>query len=168
MSREDVTVLDIGAGYGRLAYRASKSMPGLKKYLCADAVPYSTFISEFYLRYRNVEEKTQAIALDHIEQVLTTKKIDLAVNIHSFSECRLEAIEWWVSRLAHAKVQYLFIVPNAFQSDGTLLETNDQKDFSPILSRFGYVLLACEPKYRDPLVQKYAVSPTHYFLFKLG
>jgi hypothetical protein len=166
MSRQDIIVLDIGAGYGRLAHRASTSVLGLSEYLCVDAIPYSTFISEFYLRYRNTD-KVQVIALDQFEQTLTTKKIDIAVNIHSFSECRLEAIEWWVSRLARAKVDHLLIAPNALRSDGELLQTNDRKDFLPLLEKYGYRLLVREPKYRDPLVQKYAISPTHYFLFKL-
>jgi hypothetical protein len=168
MSRRDVTVLDIGAGYGRLAYRVSTSVPGLREYLCVDAVPYSSFISEFYLRYRNAGDKTQVIELDQFERALTTKKIDIAVNIHSFSECRLAAIEWWVSRLARAEVAHLLIVPNALQSVGEVLHTNDQNDFSPILRKYGYRLLTREPKYRDPLLQKYAISPTHYFLFALG
>ena len=93
MTRRDITVLDIGSGYGRLAHRMSTSVPGLTEYLCADAVPESTFISDFYLRYRNVDHKTKVIALDQLEQILTTNRIDIALNIHCFSECRLEAIE---------------------------------------------------------------------------
>jgi SAM-dependent methyltransferase len=155
MSRREITVLDIGAGYGRLAYRMSTSVPGLKEYLCVDAVPESTFISDFYLRYRNANHKTKVIALDQFEQVLTAKKIDLALNVHSFPECRLEAVEWWISRLAGAEINRLFIV------------TDDGNDFSPILSRYGYKLLVHEHKYSDPIVQKYAVFPADYFLFGL-
>jgi hypothetical protein len=35
----------------------------------------------------------EVVALDEIERSLATKKIDIAVNIYSFPECRLEAIE---------------------------------------------------------------------------
>jgi hypothetical protein len=167
MSRQDVTLLDIGAGYGRLAYRASAAVPGLRKYLCADAVPYSTFISEFYLRYRNALEKTQVIALDEFEQVLADTKIDIAVNIHSFSECRLEAIEWWISRLARAETKYLMIAPNAVQAGGMILLTNDGNEFLPIINKYGYQLLISEPKYLDPIIQEYAVESTFYYLFEL-
>jgi hypothetical protein len=51
------------------------------------------------LRYRKAIGNTEVVALDEIERSLATKKIDIAVNIHSFPECRLKAIEWWVSRL---------------------------------------------------------------------
>jgi hypothetical protein len=162
MSRSDLTMLDIGAGYGRLAYRASTAVPGLKQYLCADAVPCSTFISEFYLRYRKTTGNTEVVALDEIERRLARKKIDIAVNIHSFPECRLEAIEWWVSRLARSHVKHFMV-----NCESQKLQTDDQKDFSPILERHGYRLLAREPKYRDPVIQKYAIAPDHYFFFEL-
>jgi hypothetical protein len=165
MTRSNVTILDIGAGYGRLAYRAAAGMPGLKEYLCTDAVPYSTFISEFYLRHRQVADRARVIPLDEIEKALASRKIDIAVNIHSFSECRLEAIEWWVSRLARAGVKNLLIAPN--KSSGQRLQTNDLKDFTPILEKHGYRLMVCEPKYRDPVVQQYGISPTYHFLFEL-
>jgi hypothetical protein len=167
MSRRDLNILDIGAGYGRLAHRASASIPGLIEYLCVDAVPHSTFISEFYVRYRNVE-RVCVVALDEIEQILTTKRIDIAVNVHSFSECQVEAIEWWVGRLAKAGVTYLFIVPNMLISNGALLQTNSREDLLPILHKHGYRPLACEPKYRDPVIQRYAMSPAYHFLFELG
>ena len=166
MAHREITLLDIGAGYGRLAYRMSTSVPGLKEYLCADAVPVSTFISDFYLRYRKADQKTKVIALDQLEQALTARKIDIALNIHSFSECSLQAIEWWVSRLAVAEVNHLFIVPNQ-DSSGTVLISNDGSDFLPILSRYGYKLLVHEYKYSDPTVRNYAASPKNYFLFGL-
>jgi hypothetical protein len=162
MSRPDVTILDVGAGYGRLAYRISATVPGLKQYICADAVPYSTFISEFYLSYRKVADKTQVVALDEIEQSLVNKTIDIAVNICSFPECRLEAIEWWINRLARWNVKHFLV--NCINEK---LKTNEQKDFSHILEKHGYRLLTREPKYRDSALQKYAIAPSHYFLFEL-
>jgi hypothetical protein len=162
MTRSDVSILDIGAGYGRLAYRASMAIPGLRLYLCVDAVPYSTFISDFYLRYRRATEKTKVIPLDEIELSLATNKIDIAVNICSFPECRLEAIEWWISRLERYKIKHLMV-----NCEGESLINNNQEDFSSILEKHGYRLLTREPKYRDPVVQRYAVAPNHYFLFQL-
>ena len=168
MSCREITVLDIGAGYGRLAYRMSTSVPGLKNYLCADAVPESTFISDFYLNYRNADHKTKVIALDQVEQGLTAQKVDLGLSIHSFSECSLKAIEWWVSRLGGANVTNLFIVASDTARTGVPLRSAEGNDFSPILSHYGYKLLAHEPRYSDPVVQKYALSPADYFLFGLG
>jgi hypothetical protein len=42
-SRENVCILDIGAGYGRLAHRTVTALPNVR-YLCTDAVAVSTFI----------------------------------------------------------------------------------------------------------------------------
>jgi hypothetical protein len=36
----------------------------------------------------------------------------IAVNIHSFSECAIEAVDYWMSRCAELKIEYLFIVPD--------------------------------------------------------
>jgi hypothetical protein len=163
MSRPQLRILDIGAGYGRLAHRAATAIPGLEQYLCTDAVPYSTFISEFYLRYRKATDKAEVVPLDEIETRLAATDIDVALNIHSFPECRLPAIEWWLSRLARRRIPYLMLVCISPQ-----LENYDRQDFSAILDSHGYRLMIHEPKYRDPLVQQYAMAPDHYFLFELG
>ena len=52
-----VNVLDIGAGYGRLAHRMIDALPGIGNVYCTDFIPESTFISEYYLRFRNVDHK---------------------------------------------------------------------------------------------------------------
>jgi hypothetical protein len=79
-----VKALDIGGGYGRFAYRLTTAFPGSLAY-CVDAVPVSTFLCEYYLRYRDCAEyEAGAIPLNIGEANLT--RTDLAVNIHSFSE----------------------------------------------------------------------------------
>ena len=52
LDRPSLRVLDIGAGYGRTAYRMVDAAAGIDDYCCVDAVPESTFISEYYLRHR--------------------------------------------------------------------------------------------------------------------
>jgi len=165
---EGLTMLDIGAGYGRLASRAARSLPNLAKYLCTDAVPESTFLSEYYVRFRQLGDKVDVVPLDEIEQRLQEQKIDLAVNIHSFSECSLEAIEWWLQLLSARKVPHLFIVPNPGGHGGSELALNSGEDFSSLVEKYGYRLRIKAPKYEDPLVQKYGVSPTQYYLYQLG
>jgi len=167
-SRQDLTVLDIGAGYGRLAHRAVSALPELKSYFCIDAVPCSTFISDYYIRYRGVNHKAKVIPIDEIEKHLGSHAVDLAVNIHSFPECRRSAIDWWISQLQRYKVKYLFIVPNTLNTGGERLQTNDGHNFADILSKHSYKLIAREPKYRDPIVQQYAVCPTWHYLFELA
>lgn len=167
-ARQNLTILDVGAGYGRLAYRATSVLPGLTNYLCTDAVPFSTFLSDYYLRHRGVWPKAQAVPLDEIEAKLQTVKPDLATNIHSFSECRVEAIEWWIRLLAKSGVRHLMIAPNTTNCGGEWLRTNDLKDFSGILTKYGYREIVKQQKYTDPVVQQFAISPTWHFLFELA
>src|SRR4030095_8950303 len=84
--------------------------PRLKSYTCVDAVPVSTFLCEFYLKYRGLANLVQVVPMDELEQRLSS--YDLALNIHSFSECTYAAIEWWLRKLKQLRVRYLMIVPN--------------------------------------------------------
>ena len=164
---KDMTILDIGAGYGRLAHRMVHALPNIQNYLCTDAIAFSTFISEYYLRFRTLEGKARVVPLDEIEDVVKNGTVDIAINIHSFSECRMPAINWWLSLLKEHRVKYLMIVPNSGDHDGERLLTNDGKDFGEVIEKHGYKLVAKDPKYRDPIVQKYAINPTYHYLFEL-
>jgi len=104
--------------------------------------------------------------LDEIEKILGEQTIHLAINIHSFSECDLKAIEWWVRLLGKRRVKNLMIAPNRSTSGGERLLTNDEQDFLPILDRYGYRLVANEPKYLDTVVQEFGVQPTWHHLFE--
>ncbi len=167
----ELNVLDIGAGYGRLAHRMLTALPNMDTYFCADAFPASTFISEFYLDFRGLAGRAKVLALPEVEEALSVHRVHLAVNIHSFSECTNDAIDWWVRLLARHRVPYLMIVPNARDFDGSLLaagKLSASGDFSFVLERQGYSLLANEPKYADPAVQRNGVSPKNHFLFRLA
>lgn len=164
---DQVNVLDIGSGYGRLAHRVVSGFPNVDHYLCTDAIPVSTFICEYYLRFRNVENKAKAIPLYDIENVLKNREIDIAINVHSFSECRVQAIAWWVSLLKQCRVRHLMVVPNAVDGEGRLL-TNDGQDFSRIIEEHGYKLVTKAPKYSDVAVQKFAIDPAYHYLFELA
>jgi SAM-dependent methyltransferase len=160
------TILDIGAGYGRLAHRTCQAMSNVGAYFCVDAVPQSTFISEHYLKFR--KSKAQVVALDEIEELVKRQRPDLALNIHSFSECRIEAVEWWINLLEKSGVKHLMIAPNDFRHDGgQALLTNEGHDFEPLLKKHNYKLIVRQPKYLDPVVQTYGINPTHHYLFAL-
>lgn len=161
------SVLDIGAGYGRLAHRMLGALPSVETYVCTDAVAESTFISEYYLGFRNLKNRARVVPLNEIEDVLDTQQIDIAINIHSFSECRVPTIEWWMSLLAKHRVKYLMIVPNSGDHGGELLLTNERQDMKIVIEKYGYREIAKDPKYRDAVVQRYAVNPTCHFLFEL-
>jgi len=166
-SIQDLKILDIGAGYGRLAHRMLNAFPNIHSYFCTDAFAPSTFISEYYIRYRNLENKAHVIPLYDIEKTLSSEKIDIAINIHSFSECKISAIEWWLHLLEKNRVKYLMIVPNVVIKGSSALITNDSKDFQYIIKNHGYKLIAKEPKYSDPIVQEYAANPSYHYLFEL-
>lgn len=165
-SRPGFQVLDIGAGYGRLAHRMACALPQLGSYLCADAVPASTFLCDHYLRFRGVEDKARAVPLHQLDAILAEHRIDLAINIHSFPECTVEAIGWWLDLLRRHRVPRLMIVPNPAEHGGENLVTNTGEPIERLLASRGYRLAAKAPKYADPVVQRYGVQPTWHYLFQ--
>lgn len=163
----ELTVLDIGAGYGRLAYRMAETLPNLARYFCVDAVAESTVVSELYIRHRGVENKVTVVPLDEAEPVITGSRIDVAVNIHSFSECALTSIEYWVDLIDRAGIPWIFVVPNtgdrlvSSESDGSRL------DVLPTFKAHGYSLAVTRDKYhRSADVQRFGLFPSTYLLFK--
>ena len=162
--RPGLKILDIGAGYGRLAYRAVTALDNIDTYFCIDAIPESTFISSYYLS-RKGAVRARVVAFDD-QQELVAGTIDLAVNVHSFSECAIEAVDYWISRCAELKIEYLFIVPDTSAEGGEALRLDNGTDFKPLLAQHGYHLCHAEPKYGNPEVQKYGVSPAWYYLFR--
>jgi len=158
-----ISVLDIGAGYGRLAHRMSCVAKQLQHYWCADAFAASTFVCEYYLKHLGITQAS-AVPLDVLANTIKIGSVELAINIHSFSECRLEAIDWWLEFIAAREVRYLMIVPNT----GKALHTNAGYDFAPLIQQHGYRLRVRESKYQDPQVQAYGINPSQYFLFELN
>lgn len=160
-----LNLLDIGAGYGRLEHRiGSLGLPGVRIF-ATDAVPESTFIAEFYLAFRRTEQAI-VVPLDEVDALLASTRIDLALNVHSFSECTPEAIAWWMEKLAAHEVKRLLVVPNAGRSGGARCETNLGFDMETIFSRFGYEAAVREPRFADPTVQTFGIDPVHLHLFE--
>lgn len=162
-ARAGFRVLDVGAGYGRLAHRMVSALPGIERYFCTDAFAVSTFVCDYYLRFRGLE-KARIVPVDEIDDTLRDRPVDLAINIHSFSECRMQAIEWWARLLGKHRVKHLMIAPNG---EGQRLLTNDGHDFLPLLERYGYRTVVKEPTFLDPVVQEYGLLPTWYHLLEL-
>jgi hypothetical protein len=141
-----LATLDIGAGYGRLAHRASEVLP-LLTYICTDGVPESTFLCRKYLTHRDANAKV--VPLDEIEGFLEHHPIDLAINVHSFPECSYEVIDWWLRLLAEHDVPFLFLVPNELDEFLTWEQGGKHRDFRGLLESFGYTLEAARLKYPD-------------------
>lgn len=169
LDRKGLRVLDIGAGYGRLAHRMLAASDGIERYWCIDAVPRSTFICDYYLRHRGYAGRSDAravvVPVDQMDSAVPAGQIDLAMNVHSFSEMRYDAIEAWIQWLVRLRVPRLFIVPNqpeliSFEPDGS------HRDFSDILDRAGYRRIAHEPTLRDPDVRELVGQSDFFWLFE--
>lgn len=169
ISRRKVTILDIGAGYGRLAHRATTAFEGVT-YLCTDAVPLSTFLSGYYLDFRGVNDRATMVPLDRIDEALAGAQIDVAVNIHSFSECPVSSIAWWLDLLARSAVEHLMIVPNQKKRILSKERNGPKVDLMPLIRASGFELVRTRPKYGDSeFMQKHGLHgpfPMYYFLFK--
>ena len=166
--RDRLSVLDIGAGYGRLAHRMSEIYPNLEDYCCVDAIPESTFISEYYLRHRGCVPPARVVRLDRIDDELAPGAFDLAVNVHSFSECPFAAVEWWVRLLARLRVPWLLVVPNEPDDLLTLEPDGSRRDFRPLLEAAGYRVARTEPVIADPAVRELLPLSDSFFLFSLA
>lgn len=165
---DGLTVLDIGAGYGRLVHRLSQAAEGRARIFATDAIAASTFISEFYLRFRKADG-AEVIPLHAVDALFETVRIDLAVNIHSFSECSLNAVAWWMGRLSSHRVRHVIVIPNQVGAGaaGRCL-TNEGHDMEDVFERFGYRRVLSENRFVDPALQKYGVNPCRIFLFEFA
>jgi hypothetical protein len=144
---ESLKVLDIGAGYGRLAHRISAGLPNLAAYDCIDGVATSTFLCDYYLTYREVPDTVRVVPLPEYQSL--ADGYDIAINVHSFSECSIKAISWWLDRIAERDIAWLLIVPNtphrllSTELDGTM------KDFAPLVRAAGYVQVDERPVFQN-------------------
>jgi SAM-dependent methyltransferase len=165
-TRPELSVLDIGAGYGRLAHRMTTALSTVVDYCCVDVVPEATFLSRWYLEYRGCSPRARVVRLDRIEAELEPGAFDLAVNIHSFSECPLAAIQWWINVLVKLNVPYLLVVPNEPQELLSTEPDGERQDFSGALAAAGYLLERREPVIADPAVQELIPLRDQFHLFR--
>ena len=162
---DNPVVMDIGAGYGRFAYRFTSVFPQSYVY-CLDAVPESSFLCYFYINFRKFNAKAESLPLYEIDH-LTDIPINLAVNIHSWSECTLKSVVYWIDMLADLKVTHLFVVPHhdnflSKEADGT------GKPIMPEITARGYDLKIRGNKFAGSrLLASYGIYNAPYFLFEL-
>jgi SAM-dependent methyltransferase len=167
-ARESFRILDIGAGYGRLGHRLSAALPNLTDYCCVDAIPESTFLCEYYLRYRRCSPPARVVPLNAIETELEPNYFDLALNIHSFSECPYDAVAWWIELVRRLGIPDLLVVPNEPSELLTLEPDGDRCDFAELFAQNGYRLTHREPVIDDPAVRELVGLHDHFYLFRLG
>jgi SAM-dependent methyltransferase len=166
LERPGIRVLDIGAGYGRLAHRFCESGVRPADYACCDAVPISSFLSEYYLGFRGICPPARTVLLDQVG-ALQPGQFDLAINVHSFSECASGAIAWWLEQLRRLRVPQLFLVPNeGLQLLSTEMD-GSRGDFSGLLAAAGYRLKTSSPVIADAAARELVGVHDHMMLFQL-
>jgi SAM-dependent methyltransferase len=162
---EGLRVLDIGAGYGRLGHRMALGLQNLADYCCVDTIAEATFLSEWYLRYRGCVPPCRVARLDRLDTQIRGRQFDLAINIHSFSECPLHAVQWWISLLAELEVARLLIVPNDPSELLSTEEDGGRRDFNGLLEAAGYELVTSEPVINDAAIRELIPLQDQFYLF---
>ena len=169
LSRRDrISVLDIGAGYGRLAHRMAGAYPQLADHCCVDAIPESTFLAEYYLGFRGIAPPARSVPLHEFGQQTEPGSFDLAMNIHSWPEIPYQAVAWWVGELERLEVPNLFVIPNEPTALRSLEPDGARRDLMPMLEAAGYRLVAREPVIEDPAVRELLRLEDHFHLFTRG
>jgi SAM-dependent methyltransferase len=131
-------ILDIGAGYGRLAVAMA---PLVKSYACVDPVPISTGLCKMYTAQYTPRAKVWELADFCAAADLAA---DLAINIHSWNECSLTQVGRWLEKIK--LIPHLFTVSNGHLSGGRSAYSTwggKGESFRPLLEK-QYDLLAEE------------------------
>lgn len=169
-------VLDIGAGYGRFAYRLCQSHP-LVQVGCTDAIPLSLFLCEYYLKYREIYRS--AIYLP--ERTLPGDKRDailqgpqdyiMACNHYSFSEMPLASVEFWLKLCAEMNILYFFLVPHSGDLIHGHFVTSEpdgsHRNYLHLFEKYGYTCIEKQSKFPASW-PKPLIYGTDYLLFKRG
>ena len=142
---QQMSLLEIGAGYGRLCKRFMDCFPN-SNYFITDAIPESTYFSKMYL---GKEHEERVIELVDIKNKINTLKIDIAINIHSFPECNINDIEWWVKIIHTGRIKYILYVPNHPNSNPEYMPTNNGESILNVYKKYGYKVKVFKNLYND-------------------
>lgn len=126
---ESPRVLEIGAGYGRLA---ALYQPLCARYVTVDAVPISTQLCRFYCQRYAPEVEVWNLA----EFAVNAQPglFDLAVNIHSWNECSVEQIGRWLDVLVGLEVPWLFAVSHGKGAGAWKTQEHGQPSWRKLLT----------------------------------
>ncbi len=162
---QPVVGMDVGAGYGRFAHRFAQTFPSGFVY-CLDAVPVSTFLCEFYISFRGFASRAPVVPLFEVP-TLTAGRVDFAMNVHSWSECPLQAVTFWLGVLADLRVRHVFVVPHEARFL-TMERDGSRVSFLPEILRHGYRPTVEGNKYgHHRLVQKCGIYDAPYIMFEM-
>ncbi len=158
-------VLDIGAGYGRLAHRTHSAFSNLADYACLDGIAESSFLCEVYTKFRACDDKVRVVAADELD-TLNPGAFDLAINVHSFSEMCLSAIQGWLDLVVKLQIPRLFIIPNDPESFLSVEADDTRIDFLPLIESRGFRLVAKEPAIANSDVRELVGVQDHLCMFQ--
>lgn len=166
-----IRVLDIGAGYGRFAYWLTRVFP-VWSVDCVDAVPISTFLCDFYLKYRGVKSDTRSIPLHKMNQLEnSTRGISVACNMQSFSEMPLAAVQYWLDLCVDLGIRIFFLEPHAGDLIHPHFVTSEvdgsHLDYYSEFERHGYKQIARMSKFPQSEPGKYIYN-TDLIMFERG
>ena len=136
LNLKNINILDIGAGYGRLAVVLSKEV---KSYSTVDAVEISTSVCRYYTKLHNADVRVMNLTdllVGHKTNSLP--QYDLAINIHSWSECSYNNVKEWLDTLKELSIPYLFTVThgNNYQSwDGGNLKSLFEEKYTLVATQ---------------------------------
>jgi SAM-dependent methyltransferase len=164
LSASGMRVLDIGAGYGRLAHRSIEAASGITDYACIDAIPESTYLSSYHLAFRGLMPPARVLQLPDV-RTLEPGSFDIAFNVHSFSEIPHRAIAWWLEEIERLRIPKLFIVPNEREGFLSLEPDGSRKDFGSLITSAGYELVAERAAFTDEAVAELMQTYDRYYLF---
>ena len=160
-TRSGWRVLDIGAGYGRLAHRLAEGIADVHV-TCTDAVPLSSFLSKFYLEFRGAGDRADVVPLDQAARRLKGRTFDIVTNIHSFPEARMSAIRWWLAQLGDVNVKRLLIVPNRADQFLSTEADGQHLDFKPLFAEHGWKHVHSEPIYAQSDIAQRCALYRHF------
>lgn len=156
--------VDIGAGYGRLLHRLSQVSPA-GVYFGIDAVPLSTYLCEFYLKYRGCSN-TVTFPLHRYADIHTA---DVAMNIQSFSEMPLAAVDFWLKFCADRNIRHFFLSPHAGDLIHAHFVTNEigggHLDYYHLFEHYGYAEIRREYKFPVERSAEFIFN-TQYVMFE--
>lgn len=152
------SLLEIGGGYGRLCKRYLDCIPDSNYYI-TDAIPHSTFVSKIYLN----ENKNRVINLYDIQEKTKSLNIDIAVNVHSFPECNINDIEWWINFIHSNKIKYIFYVPNNPDSTPDFIPSNTGESILNLFNKYNYTVKHFKNMYSEYNI-KYSYSVPFFIL----
>ena len=161
---DEITLLDIGAGWGRLVWRFLELFPRGSAY-ALDAVPFCSLCAQRYLEYRGALDRVVIGSRARLDGV-QPGTFQIATNVHSWSEAPLQSIEAWLDMLDVLQVPFLFFVPHGVPAVSAEKE-GPARLIVPAIFAHGWQTLVDEPKYGASLQrQQTGLYPTaHYYLF---